>query len=88
MAAGGGDVQEKRAARRERLTGRLRPFRLTNQIPRPISGRFALGRVGGLLLRFQQELAFDAIGRRLGLSANAVRKRALRRLRHETDGPP
>jgi RNA polymerase sigma-70 factor (ECF subfamily) len=56
----------------------------------------ALGRLpedyrGVLLLRFQQELSFDEIGRRLGLTPNAARKlwaRALRRLRQETDGPP
>jgi RNA polymerase sigma-70 factor (ECF subfamily) len=44
-----------------------------------------------LLLRYQGDLSFEEIGRRLGRSANAARKlwlRALRKLEQELEGPP
>jgi RNA polymerase sigma-70 factor (ECF subfamily) len=46
---------------------------------------------GVLLLRYEGDLSFDEIGRRLGRSANAARKlwlRALRRLEQELEAPP
>jgi RNA polymerase sigma-70 factor (ECF subfamily) len=44
-----------------------------------------------LLLRYQGDLSFEEIGRRLGRSANAARKlwlRALRKLEQELEAPP
>jgi RNA polymerase sigma-70 factor (ECF subfamily) len=44
-----------------------------------------------LLLRYQGDLSFDEIGRRLGRSGNAARKlwlRALRKLEQEMEAPP
>ena len=44
-----------------------------------------------LLLRYQGDLSFEEIGRRLGRSANAARKlwlRALHKLEQELEAPP